>query len=270
MASIDTALVSIGALNELASQDTHIHRLDPRAKLITTVLFIVTVVSFDKYAVSALLPLVLYPVVLTALGDIPTGAIIRKVLIVSPFAVLIGIFNPFFDREVLMHIGGVPVTGGVISFASILLRFFLTVGVALLLIAVTGFEAVCQALERLKVPRAFVVQLLFLYRYLFVLLEEGLRIRRAYALRAGDTRGVAMRHYGSLSGQLLLRTLDRAQRIHQAMLCRGFDGRIRVARSLRAGPADILFVIFWCLFFLLARRYNLPLLLGAFVEGVVS
>lgn len=270
MASIDAALVSIGGLNDLASQDTHIHRLDPRAKLITTVLFIVTVVSFGKYEVTALLPLALYPVVLTALGNIPTGAIIRKVLIVSPFAILIGIFNPFLDRQVLIHIGGLPVSGGVISFASILLRFVLTVSAALLLIAVTGFEAVCLALERLRVPRAFVVQLLFLYRYLFVLLEEGLRIRRAYALRAGDVRGVAMRHFGSLSGQLLLRTLDRAQRIHQAMLCRGFDGRIRLKGALRAGLADVMFVLFWCLFFFLARRYNLPFLLGAFVEGIIS
>jgi len=267
MASIDTALVSIGGLNELACQDTIIHRLDPRAKLITTVMFIVTVVSFDKYAVSALLPLVLFPVVLAALGNIPAGAIIRKVLIVSPFAILIGIFNPFFDRQILMHFGGMPVSGGIISFASILLRFTLTVSAALILVAITGFEAVCLALERLKVPRVLVVQLLFLYRYLFVLLEEGLRIRRAYALRAGGARGVAMRDYGSLSGHLLLRTLDRAQRIHQAMLCRGFDGRIRLARSFRFVSRDLVFVLAWGLFFLLARRYNLPVLMGAMVEG---
>lgn len=267
MPGIDTALVSIGGLNELASQDTWVHRLDPRAKLITTLLFIVAVVSFDKYAVSALLPLVLYPVALAAVGNIPAGAITRKLLIAAPFAVLIGIFNPFFDRQVLLHIGGLPVSGGVISFTSILLRFILTVSAALLLIAVTGFESVCLALERLKVPRAFVVQLLFLYRYLFVLLEEGLRIRRAYALRAGDTRGVAIRHYGSLSGQLLLRTLDRAQRIHQAMLCRGFDGRVRLARSLRFASRDLVFILAWGLYFLLARRYNLPVLMGVMVEG---
>ncbi len=269
MASIETALVNIGALNELASQDTRIHRLDPRAKLIATVLFIVTVVSFDRYTVSALLPLVLFPVAMTALGNIPVGAILRKVLIVSPFAVLIGIFNPFFDRQVIMHIGTFSVTGGFISFASIVLRFVLTVSAALILVATTGFEAVCLALERLKVPRVFVVQLLFLYRYLFVLVEEGLRIRRAFALRAGHTRGVDMRVFGSLSGQLLLRTLDRAKRIHQAMLCRGFDGRIRLERSFRAGLNDILFVLFWGLFFLLARRYNLPLMLGSFMEGFV-
>jgi len=269
MPGIDTALYSIGGLGELASLDTSIHRLDARAKLITTVLFIVTVVSFDKYAVSALLPLILFPVATTALGNIPVGAIIRKVLIVSPFAVMIGIFNPFFDRQILMHIVGLPVSGGVVSLTSILLRFALTVSAALILIAVTGFEAVCLALERLKVPRAFVVQLLLLYRYLFVLLEEGLSIRRAYALRSGHARGVDMRVYGSLLGQLLLRTLSRAQRIHQAMLCRGFDGRIRLARSFSFAAKDAVFVLAWGLFFLLVRLYNLPVFMGAMVEGLL-
>ena len=207
--------------------------------------------------------------VLTALGNIPPGAITRKLLIVSPFAVLIGIFNPYFDQQILMHLGGVPISGGLISFTSILLRFVLTVSAALILVAITGFEAVCLALERLKVPRAFVVQLLFLYRYLFVLVEEGLRIRRAYALRSPGSTGVALRVYGSLSGQLLLRTLNRAQRIHQAMLCRGFDGRIRLARSFQFAARDEFFVLAWGLFFLLARLYNLPVLMGVMVEGLL-
>ena len=268
MAAIDTALVSIGGLNELASQNTCIHRLDPRTKLIATVMFIITVVSFDKYAVSALLPLVLYPVTMSALGNIPGRSITRKLLIASPFAVMIGIFNPFLDRQVLMHLGGLPISGGLISFASIVVRFILTVSAALLLVAVTGFEAVCLALERLKVPRVFVVQLLFMYRYLFVLVEEGLRIRRAYAMRSPGSTGVDLRVYGSLAGHLLLRTLNRAQRIHQAMLCRGFDGRIRLVRSFKATLADVLFVLAWGLFFVLVRRYNIPVLLGSWLEGL--
>lgn len=269
MASIDTALVSIGGLNELASQNTCIHRRDPRAKLITTVLFIVTVLSFDKYAVSALLPLVLYPVTLSALGNIPSRAITRKLMIAAPFAVLVGIFNPLFDRQTLLSIGTLPISGGVVSFTSILLRFALTVSAALILVAVTGFESVCLALERLRVPRVFVVQLLLLYRYLFVLLEEGLRIRRAYILRSPGVRGVAMRDYGSLAGQLLLRTLSRAQRIHQAMLGRAFDGRIRLVRSFQADGLDVVFVLAWAGFFVLTRMYNLPVLLGACVEGLL-
>ena len=76
------------------------------------------------------------------------------------------------------------VAGGWISFLSILLRFVLTVSAAIVLVAVTGIHSLCAALEKLGVPRALVTQLLVLYRYLFVLLDEAGRMDRARALRS--------------------------------------------------------------------------------------
>ena len=72
---------------------------------------------------------------------------------------------------------------GWISFASILLRFTLTVTAALTLIATTSFTGICMALEKMGCPRVFALQLLFLYRYLFVLVDEASRLIRARALR---------------------------------------------------------------------------------------
>ena len=83
----------------------------------------------------------------------------------------IGIFNPLIDTHVILTPFGIPVTGGWMSFLSIIVKFILTVSTALLLIAVTSFPGICEALERLKLPKVFVIQLLFLYRYLFVLLD---------------------------------------------------------------------------------------------------
>ena len=148
-------------MDTLSSQQTAVHQLDPRAKLLTTLVFVVTVVSFDKYEISSLIPFFIYPVVLCAIGNIPPSFLIRKLVVVSPFAILLGIFNPLLDREILIRLAGLEISGGWVSFASILIRFVLTVGVALTLIAVTGFNAVCMALEKLKVPKIFVVQLLF-------------------------------------------------------------------------------------------------------------
>jgi cobalt/nickel transport system permease protein len=73
-----------------------------------------------------------------------------------------------------------------------------------------------------------------------------------------------VRVIGPLLGQLLLRTLDRAQRIHRAMLCRGFDGEIRLLRPLRIGRAEVAFTLGWAAFFIALRLYNFPRLLGAF------
>jgi cobalt/nickel transport system permease protein len=182
----------------------------------------------------------------------------------------VGIFNPVFDRAQLLEIGGVGISGGWVSFASILLRFSLTVSAALALIGVTGFATVCMALGRMGLPRAFSIQLLFLYRYLFVLTEEGLRMSRARSLRSFKGRGLGFAVYGSMLGQLLLRTMDRAQRIHRAMLCRGFDGELRLSRNLAFTARDLAFVAGWLAYFALVRSVNLPQLLGRFVEGILT
>lgn len=262
MAKIESAFFDIGTLDTLADRDTPIHRLDPRAKLLTTLVFIVTVASFDPYEIAGLLPFFLYPVVLIAVGDLPTGYLLRKLLLVAPFALFIGIFNPLLDREILFRIGPVAVSGGCVSFCSILLRFTLTIGAALILIATTSFPGVCMALERLGTPRVFAVQLLFLYRYIFVLIDEALRMARARELRSFHGRGMGMKIFGDLIGQLLLRTLARAQRIHLAMLCRGFDGEIRLLRPLGIGRPEIVFTLGWSAAFILLRLYNVPRLLG--------
>jgi cobalt/nickel transport system permease protein len=134
MAKIDSAFFDIGTLDTLACRDSAIHRLDPRAKLVTTLVFILVVVSFDRYAISALLPFGLFPLSLIILADLPPGYLLKKLLLAAPFALCVGIFNPFFDRQTLLQFGPLAVSGGWVSFASILLRFTLTVLAALVLI----------------------------------------------------------------------------------------------------------------------------------------
>jgi cobalt/nickel transport system permease protein len=262
MSKIESALLNIGYLDRLSYQQTSLHRLDPRVKLLTTLVFIVTVVSFDKYAITGLIPFIIYPVVLIAMGNLPPGYLLKKIALAAPFAFFIGIFNPLLDRNVMVHLGPLAISGGWVSFASIMLRFVLTVSAALILIAGTGLNAVCLALEKLGTPRAFVVQLLFLYRYIFVLTDEALRLVRARALRSFQGRGMGLKVFSYMIGQLLLRTLDRAQRIHLAMLSRGFDGKIRQIRPLKVQGRDILFFLGWSALFVLWRWYNIPHLLG--------
>jgi len=262
MGTIDRHFFDIGYMDTLSSQQTGVHQLDPRAKLLTTLVFVVIVVSFGKYEISALIPFFIFPVVLCTIGNVPPGYLFKKLVLVSPFAILLGIFNPLLDRDILIRLAGMEISGGWVSFGSILIRFVLTVGVALILIAVTGFNAVCMALEKLGVPKIFVVQLLFLHRYMFVLIDEAARIFRARSLRSFGGEGSGIKSYGSLVGQLLLRTMDRAQRIYLAMSCRGFEGQIHVMRPLRIGSREVGFIFGWSLTFVLLRFYNLPVLLG--------
>lgn len=269
MTRLDTALDDLRALDALAARETALSRRDPRAKLVVTLAFIVTVVSFDRYRVAALLPLALFPTVLAAQAEVPARLLWRTLWLASPFALMVGLFNPLLDRAPMLTLPGVAISGGWISFASIMLRFGLTVSAALVLVAGTGMLPLCAALTRLRVPRAFTVQLLLLYRYLFVLAGEAARMTTAHRLRAGTHTRVGLGVYASLLGHLLLRAFERAQRVHGAMLARGFDGELRRVDPWRWRPADSFFTIGWCAFFAAMRAVDGPQAIGAWLAAAL-
>ena len=268
MSRLETAFYDLGRLDLLAEKDSIIHRLDPRVKVITTLRFIICVISFDKYEVARLLPFFIFPALLVGIADLPFNFLLRKLILVSPFVLFIGIFNPFLDREVILQIGSLQVSGGWLSLISILLRFILTVGAGLLLIATTGFPAICMAIERLGAPKIFAVQLLMLYRYLFVLIEESIRMIRAYTLRAFSKKKIRYPIFKQLLGNLLLRTLDRAQRIHMAMLSRAFTGDIRIARQFSFRTKEFFYLAGCAALFTFIRFVDISELLGKLIMEI--
>lgn len=259
--------MEIGTMDALGRLDSPVHRLDARAQLLTTFGFILVVMSYSRYEVAALMPLFLYPAALLVLGRLSLRYLVRKVAIAAPFALFVGICNPWLDRQVVAQIGAYPLTGGWLSFSSILVRFGLTVSAAIILVTCTGIHRLCAGGERLGLPRVFVVQLMFLYRYFFVIGDEGGRMVRGVAMRSVGGRAPGARTYAILVGQLLLRAMDRAQRIYRAMAARGFEGDVRVLRQACWGWRETWFVLGWLSFFLCVRMWNVPVLLGHWITG---
>ncbi len=253
---------NLGYLDSLSYKQSFVHRLDPRVKTIVTLVFVVTVVSFPQQELSGLLSFFVYPVFLIALGEIPVGFIARKLVIVSPFVFMVAIFNPLFDRTPAVELYGITVTRGWVSFLSIIVKFILTISTALLLIATTSFVGICEGLSRMKVPEVFVVQLMLLYRYLFVLIEEALRMVRARDSRSFGKKGHGVKTFINLVGILLVRTIQRADRIYSAMLSRGYSGTIPQRRTHRIKAKEVLYLLIWLGIFMLLRRYNLSLAIG--------
>ena len=267
MPSLDQALQALRSLDTLAAADTPLSRRDPRAKLLTTLLFVVVVLSHGRHEVAALLPLALYPLVLARWGRVPANTVGQALLLAAPLALMVGAFNPLLEREPMQVWGGLVVGSGWLSLAGIAMRLALTVSATVVLVAGTGMLPLCAALARLGVPQVLTVQLLFLYRYLFVLAAEALRMDTARRLRANGQRGMALGTYASLLGHLLMRAFDRAQRIHQAMLARGFSGELVLAGAVRWRRADTLFVLGWALYFAAVRWLPLRPALGQWLHA---
>jgi cobalt/nickel transport system permease protein len=267
MTNVMQSLYNIRFLDELAEKQTVIHNIHPLAKLLTTMVYLVVVISFGKYEISGLVPFIMYPVVIIVLAEIPLLPILKRMLLVAPLAVGIGAFNPLFDHSIIFVIGGFQLSGGWISFFSILIKFVLTVLAALIIIATTGIDRIAYALRMLRVPRLFVLQLLLTYRYISVLMEEAARTMQAYSLRDPFHKGIRPGVWGSLVGNLLLRTYDRAQRLYQVMVQRGFIGEYNTGSNRRIRMKDVLYLCGWVLFFLLASYYNIPAFIGSMMTG---
>jgi cobalt/nickel transport system permease protein len=269
MGHIEKSLARLGSLDEMAARDTPAARLDPRAKVAATLAFVAVVASFGRLDLGRLAPLAAFPLVVAALGDVSWRPVLLRLALASPFALGIAAFEPFLDRAPAAALGAVTLSRGELAALVIMAKFALSLCAALLLVATTGFDAVCLALARLGVPRVIVAQLSLTYRYLFVLAEEAGRMVRAHGLRAPDRKRPTARMAGSLLGHLLLRATARAERIHAAMRARGFDGRLPMRRRWRFGRRDALFAVAVLLLLVTARVLDLSALAGAALSGAL-
>jgi len=270
MQGIEDRINNLGLLDACARQHTAVHRLDARVKIIVTLVYVVAVTSYDRYAVTPLLPFAAFPVLIAAAADIPSRLILTRLLLAAPFAVLVGVFNPLLDREVVLSIGGMAVSGGWISFVSIIIRFVLCMSAAVLLIATTGFYTICTGLRRLRVPPVLTVQLLLLYRYIFLLTAEALRLVRARRLRSFGRRGEGIRTTGALIGSLLSRTIARARSIHEAMSARGMDSVLPVFNESALRPADPIVLLTLTAAIVLLRLFDVTAILGDLVTRGIT
>lgn len=256
----------MGLLDDLAKKQTSIHRIHPLIKLLTTGVYLFMIVSFDRYEIGRLIPFFFYPILLIVFAEIPIVPILKRVLLVEPLIIGIGILNPLFDHHTIT-LGDLEISRGWITFLAIFIKCGLTIVVSLLLVATTGMDKLAASLRMIKVPKIFVLQLLLTYRYVTVLIEEVSRMTRAYSLRSPGTRGIHYTAWGSFAGQLLLRTFDRAQHVYQAMILRGFAGEYHTGSIPKINRKDITYLSVWVLFFIISRMINLPMWIGSVLTG---
>jgi len=266
MPDVSSAVRDMHRMEALARSNTGVHRLHPVTKLLTVLMFLIAALSFERHAFGRLLPLFLFPVLTAALADLPWKPFLKRLLFVEPFVIGIGILNPLFD-QVPVPFAGFEAARGWFTFLSLFLKTTLTVLAALQLIASTGMERLLAGLHAMGLPRVLVLQVSLTYRYLTVLAEEAGRLLTAYSLRAPGQKGIRFSAWGSLAGMLLLRSFDRAQRIHHAMQLRGYDGHVPLPPGTIPGMADAVWFFGWSCWFALVRFVDLPLWLGRLMTG---
>lgn len=237
-------------IDEYSDLNSFIHRLDPRTKLITSAAFIIAVVLTPPGNWKAF---VLYFCLIAALlliSRLPLLYVLKRSAVIFPFVVMIAIFIPFFKQgEVAVSyniwLWRVSVTySGLLVLVNVVVRAWLCILSLILLSSSTRVTDLLKGMKQLGVPQVIILILSFMYRYIFVLVDEVMRMRQARDSRNfGGRRLHQLKTIGNMVGTLFIRSYERGERIYAAMLSRGFSGEVRTLYRLTFKPADAFFGI---------------------------
>jgi len=221
-----------------------IHRLDPRAKLVGFAGITVVAVSTPLDAWPAFAACAVALAAIAALARIAAGVVWSRVRVILPLVVFVAAFVPFVRGGPAIEIGPLALSeAGLATFALVAVKATIGAASAVLLGATTSFPDILHGLERLRAPRLLTVIAGFMYRYVFVIVDEARRMRSALAARAYRPRHLGqVAALGRLVTALFLRSYERGERVYLAMLARGFGGSMPRLGVLAFGRADTAFL----------------------------
>ena len=228
--------------HQLTGLDSSVHRLDPRTKILLVLAYAVIVVSTPP---SHLLAFVAYAGLLSwaiAWARVPLTFILLRAAAVLPFSALAALWLPFLKEGPTVGLLGGSLQlsiAGLWLLAGVAMKSFLGAAAAVFLTVTTPFHALLGGLRKMGLPLILIDTLTLTYRYLFVLVDEAMRLRRAAAARGYRPRWLGQALLvGRLIGQLFMRSYERAERVYGAMVQRGYRGQMPTAHHFRFRGSD--------------------------------
>ncbi len=231
-------------LDKFAEISSPIHRLEARVKIILFLGLLLVSLSTPARHFRAFGAYIAILLALVLISRVPVSFLAKRVSVVIPLVFLMTVFLPFFPRETekgTMTLLGINLSKeGLLLARNICIKSSVGVISLLLLVTTTPFDKLMRAFESLKVPKLFTLLSSFAYRYIFIIVDEAMRMKRARDLRTFKREALPQaRSLGSLIGLLFLRSYERSERIFRAMCVRGFKGNFDYAKVARPGIADI-------------------------------
>lgn len=262
MSKTQQAIHEIDKLNSLALRNQWVNKIHPLVKFVVTVIYIAITISFHKYDVMGVLGMMIYPLALFILADLSFAECVKRIWPILPFIVLLGVFNPIFDKN-LVVLGEIRISAGFLSMLTLMLKCALSVFASYILVATTTISRLCYALRLIRVPKELVNQFMLSYRYVTLFLAEVSKAMDAYRLRAPGQRGIHISAWGSLVGRMLLRSISRADEIYESMLLRGYNGEFYIDYEIKNVYGSIIYFIVWLFLIVVFRLFPVLVIVGS-------
>jgi cobalt/nickel transport system permease protein len=227
-----------------AQGGSFIHKRDPRGKIVIATLFITAVALAQSFvAVSAAL---FVAFVLVLLSRISLVSVFKRILLLNSFTLFLWVSLPLtFGGSDTISFASLSLSrDGVLLAALITLKTNSIVFSIIALLSTSTIADLGHALDKLLFPKKLCFILLFSYRYIFVIYQEYNRLLRAAKMRcfSPKTNIHTYRTFAYLYGMTLVNSYNRSQRVHQAMLLRGFNGQLKSLQRYTFTQIDIAFI----------------------------
>ncbi len=216
-------------IDRYAGLDSPLHILEPRTKLLAFTGLIVAVLSVPMDRSHLFFAYFFAVAILMGISQVPLAYIVGRTLVILPFIVLASLAVPW---------------KGYAGVGALFVRAILCLMLLILLTNTTRFVELLRALRKFGCPQILVVNLGFLYRYFFVLTEEAMKMKQARDCRRVGRApfGEELKTLSSMLGTLLIRSFERAERMHFAMLSRGYSGDFPVMTPKKFSWRDLVFL----------------------------
>lgn len=233
-------------LDQHSNLRSPVHTLDPRAKIVALFSFIFIVIFTP---ITQAQKFVFYGALILSLiliSRVPPKFVMKRSLVIIPFVGLVAIGLPFLGGSGgSLNFGLFSVTqSAFLIFLNVIVKSWLCVLAMIALTSTTPFSKLLNGFQRLKMPIMYITILSFMYRFIFILDDEFMRMNRARNARTFNSSWVqSVKAVGGMIGTLFVRSYERGERIYAAMLSRGFSGKIKLIRELKMNRFDVLFIV---------------------------
>jgi cobalt/nickel transport system permease protein len=217
-----------------------LHRLAPQVKLVAALGLAIAIVSTPRTAVWAFAVHACLLAAAARAGRVPLSTLVRRLWLGAP-VVLVALLLPLVaEGERVAVVGGLTVSEpGLWAAWNVAAKGLLGLATTLVLVSTTALADLVRGAERLRVPAVFCTIALFMLRYVEVVVDELSRMRIARISRADDPRWLwQARSVASTAGATFVRSFERGERVHLAMVSRGFDGTLTGTRGRSASHRE--------------------------------
>lgn len=228
-----------------AQGNSYFHRRDPRAKIVGAICYTATIALLTSF--SPLIVALAFSLVMLFTARLPLAAVGKRLLLINGFTLFLWITLPLtYGGEQYYNLGFLHISReGIVLAAQITLKTNAIILAIIALLTTSTIAELGSGLDRLRFPKKICFLLLYSYRYIFVIHQEYIRLLRAARMRSFSpaTNLHTYKTYGYLFGMTLVKSYNRAQRVHQAMLLRGFNGNLVSLYRYHFTPQDLTFLL---------------------------